>query len=214
MRIRVRGTVVVMPAPPPLGHGGPRHRSAAPLQYRPATRRLGAAAGERMRAAFTHGVLVSAAVIACLAAGAMASDQGLAGLRRVSLAVDLQHPIETLSVEDLLIRLEEGLRQTEPAVSVNEPATDRLRLTVSVRPVGATSLRGYVLALSGAYGIGTVTLEVERMVTLPGTSVAFPAIVWQAERVASGAWKTTPAEVMRLVDELIGHWQAARRQAR
>ena len=161
-----------------------------------------------------RGWLVTALVAALLAVAVEASAQGLTGLRRVSLAVDLQHPIDTLSVEDLLGRLEEGVRQAEPTMSASESATDRLRLTVSVRPVSATTLRGYWLPFSGTYGIGPVTLEVERRVTLPGAAPPFPAIVWQAERIAAGPWRTTPAEVMRLLDELIAQWQGARRQAR
>jgi hypothetical protein len=149
-----------------------------------------------------------------LAVAAVASAQGLAGLRRVSLAVDLQYPIDTLSVEDLLARLEEGLRQSEPPVTVNESATDRLRLTIGVRPMSATTLRGYWLPFSGTYGIGPVILELERMVVAPGGAAPFPAIVWQAERTAAGPWRTTPAEVVRLLDDLIGQWQGARRQAR
>ena len=88
-------------------------------------------AGGRAR----RGALLTALVCALLATVVEASAQGLTGLRRVSLAVDLQYPIDTLSVEDLLARLEDGLRQAEPAMSVNESATDRLRLVVSVRPV-------------------------------------------------------------------------------
>ena len=162
-----------------------------------------------------RGLIVTALVVgAALGMGPGAAAQGLAGLRRVSLAVDLQHPIDTLSVEDLLARLEEGLRLTEPAMSVNDSATDRLRLTIAVRPVSATSLRGYWLPFSGTYGIGPVILELERMVTAPGSAAPFPAIVWQAERIASGPWRLTPGEVMRLLDEMIGQWQGARRQAR
>ena len=145
---------------------------------------------------------------------AEASAQGLTGLRRVSLAVDLQYPIDTLSAEDLLARLEDGLRQAEPAMSVNESATDRLRLVVSVRPVSGSTLRGFWLPFSGTYGIGPVMLELERLVSLPGVPRPFPAIVWQAERTATGAWRTAGAEIMRLTNELIAEWLDARRQAR
>ena len=117
-----------------------------------------------------------------LAVVAEASAQGLTGLRRVSLAVDLQYPIDTLSVEDLLARLEDGLRQAEPAMSVNESATDRLRLVVSVRPVSGSTLRGFWLPFSGTYGIGPVMLELERLVSLPGVPRALPG-----DCVAGGA---------------------------
>ena len=172
--------------------------------------------GDAGRSAIRRALAVVAVLVvgAALGTSAAASAQGLAGLRRVSLAIDLQYPIDTLSVEDLLGKLEEGLRQTEPAMSVNESAADRLRLTIAVRPLSATALRGYWLPFSGTYGIGPVILELERMVTVPGSTAPFPAIVWQAERIASGPWRTAPVEVMRLLDELIGQWQGARRQAR
>jgi hypothetical protein len=162
----------------------------------------------------TRALVLAVFIGAWLAVAAAAAAQGLAGLPRVSLAVDLRYPIDTLSVEDLLARLEDGLRQAEPPIGVNESATDRLRLTIGVRPLSATTLRGYWLPFSGTYGIGPVILELERMVTAPGAAAPFPAIVWQAERIAAGPWRTTPAEVMRLLDDLIGQWQGARRQAR
>ncbi len=162
-----------------------------------------------------RGWLVTALVAALLAVAGEASAQGLTGLRRVSLAVDLQHPIDTLSVEDLLGRLEEGLRQTEPAMSASESATDRLRLTVSVRPVSATILRGYWLPFSGTYGVGPVTLEVERRVTLPGAAPALPG-----DRLAVGAdRRRVPGERHRprscgCWTSSIAQWHGARRQAR
>jgi hypothetical protein len=160
------------------------------------------------------GLVLTALVGVMLAVGAEASAQGLTGLRRVSLAVDLQQPIDTLSVEDVLARLEDGLRQAEPALGVHEGATDRLRLVVSVRPVSATTLRGFWLPFSGTYGIGPVMLELERLVSLPGIPRPFPAIVWQAERTASGPWRTAATEIMRLTDNLIAEWLDARRQPR
>lgn len=80
--------------------------------------------------------------VALLAVVSAAAAQGWAGLRRVSLAVDVRHPVDTLSEEGLLARLEDGVRRAEPALGVSEGLTDRLRLVVSVRPVGATTLRG------------------------------------------------------------------------
>jgi hypothetical protein len=183
-------------------------------------RRLGRAAAQsvgRRRAGRSRGTVILlrfAFIGTLLAVGAEAEAQGLAGLRRVSLAVDVQHPIDSLTVEDLLARLEDALRQAEPAMSVHDSATDRLRLVVSVRPVSASTLRGFWLPLSGTYGIGGVTLELERMVSVPGTPRPFPAIVWQAERSATGPWRTAGAEIMRLTDELIAQWLDAHRQAR
>jgi hypothetical protein len=159
-------------------------------------------------------VIAAVLVAALVAFAASASADGLTGLRRVSLAVDLQHPVEALSVEDLLARLEDGVRLAEPAMSAREGATDSLRLVVSVRPVSATTLRGFWLPFSGTYAIGLVALEVERLVILQGTPHPLPAIVWRAERTAAGPWSAAGVEVVRLTDELIAEWLAARRQAR
>jgi hypothetical protein len=153
-------------------------------------------------------------VVTLLAVAVSVSAQGLAGVRRVSLAVDVQHAVDALSPEDLLARLEEGVRQAEPAMRVDEAATDRLRLVVSVRPVSATALRGFWLPFSGTYAIGSIALEVERLVTVPGGRHAFPAIVWQAERAVAGRWAAAPDEVRRLTDELIAEWLEAQRQVR
>ena len=161
-----------------------------------------------------RGLLLIALVGALLAVVAETSAQGLTGLRRVSLAVDVQYPLDALSAEDLLARLEDGLRQAEPAMSVNESATDRLRLVVSVRPVSGTTLRGFWLPFSGTYGIGPVMLELERLVSVPGAPRPFPAIVWQAERIATGPWRTAGTEIMQLTGDLIAEWLDARRQAR
>lgn len=159
-------------------------------------------------------VIAAILVTALLTVAASASAEGLRGVRRVSLAVDLQHPVDALSVEDLLGRLENGVRRAEPAMSAGEGATDRLRLVVSVRPVSATTLRGFWLPFSGTYAIGSIALEMERLVTVPGARHAFPATVWQAERTAAGPWPTAAAEVRRLTDELIAEWLEAHRQAR
>src|SRR5262245_32816955 len=80
----------------------------------------------------TRRQVILAVLVTALALGEEASAQGLAGLHRVSLSVDLQYPIDDLSIEDLLARLEEGIRGAHPAMGVNESATDRLRLVVSV----------------------------------------------------------------------------------
>jgi hypothetical protein len=153
-------------------------------------------------------------MVGLLASAVAASAQGFAGVRRVSLAVDLQHPVDALSVEDLIARLEDGVRHAEPAMGVGEGTTDRLRLVVSVRPVSATTLRGFWLPFSGTYAIGFIALEMERLVTAPGIRGTFPAVVWQAERTAAGPWPAAAAEIRRLTDELIGEWLEAHRQAR
>src|SRR5262245_52077515 len=137
---------------------------AASSRVRVTERRRAAASARRFRR-----VILAFLEAALLALGEEASAQGLTGLRRVSVAVDLQYPIDDLSADDLLARLEDGLSRAEPAMSVHESATDRLRLLVAVRPVSATALRGYWLPFSGTYAIGSVTLELERVVSLPGS---------------------------------------------
>lgn len=160
---------------------------------------------------------VLALVIALGAASASAAADapgGLVGLRRVSVLVDLEHPIDPVSVEDLVARVEEALRGAEPALAVHEGATDRIRLNVSVGSVSATTLRGFWLPFSGTYGIGSVRLAVERLVTLPGAPRPLSATVWQAERRVAGPWRAVGAETMQVVEELLIELLEARRQVR
>ncbi|MGH7333699.1 MAG: hypothetical protein ACREKS_13345 [Candidatus Rokuibacteriota bacterium] len=139
---------------------------------------------------------------------------GLVGLRRVGVLVDLEHPIDPVSVEDLVARVEEAVRGAEPALAIHEAATDRVRLVVSVGPVSATTLRGFWLPLSGTYGIGSVRLAVERLVTVPGAPRPLAATVWQSERRVAGPWRTIGGETMQVVDELLAELLEARRQVR
>jgi hypothetical protein len=85
---------------------------------------------------------------------------------------------------------------------------DRIRLTVSVRPVSATTLRGFWLPFSGVYGVGTLRLAVERMVTLPGVARAVPAVVWQAERALAGPWRNADQDIARSLDEMAAELHA------
>ena len=150
---------------------------------------------------------------ALLAVVVSASAEGLTGVRGVSLSVELQHPLDALSVEGLLARLEDGVSRAEPPIRVRDDAPNRLRLVVSIRPVSATVLRGFWLPFSGTYAIGAVALEMERRVTAPGIPHSFPAIVWREERAAAGPWPTVDVEIMRLTDELIAKWLEALRHA-
>ena len=155
-------------------------------------------------------------VIALTPARPAAAEEsgGLLGLRRVGLVVDLVHPLEPLSEEDLRARLEDALRESDPPLSIQTSATDQIRLTVSVGPVSATTLRGFWLPFSGTYGIGILRLGIERMVALPGTRNAFPALVWFTERTVARPWRGIAAETVRLLDEMVAEFQEARFRAR
>ena len=191
------------------GHG--RHAaSARSLQY-------GSVAERRNRHhLFVIVHLLALAIGLGTASTSAAADApgGLVGLRRVSVLVDLEHPIDPVSVEDLVTRVEEALRGTEPPLAIHEPATDRIRLIVSVGPVSATTLRGFWLPLSGTYGIGSVRLAVERLVTLPGAPHKLNATVWQTDRRVAGPWRTIGPETMHAVDELLAELLETRRQVR
>jgi hypothetical protein len=151
-----------------------------------------------------------------LLARAEAADDpvGLAGLRRVAVSLDLEAPLDDFPIEDVLVRLEELLRGAEPALAVQDSAPDRVRLAVLVRPVNATTLRGFWLPFSGTYGVGALRLSVERTVTLSGVPRPFPATVWHTERVVAGPWRSTGPEVMRLLEDMAALLLEARRQVR
>jgi hypothetical protein len=168
-----------------------------------------------------HRPLVTAPLLALAIALGMASPSpaadapgGLVSLRRVSVLVDLEHPIDPVSVEDLLARVEEALRGADPPLAIHEAVTDRIRLIVAVGPVSATTLRGFWLPLSGTYGIGSVRLAVERLVTLPGTPRPLAATVWQTERRVAVPWRTIGQETMHIVGEVLAELLDARRQVR
>jgi hypothetical protein len=68
--------------------------------------------------------------------------------------------------------------------------------------VSATTRRGFWLPFSGIYGIGSVRLAVERMVTVPDIERAVPAVVWQATRAVAGPWRKTDQEIARSLDDM------------
>jgi hypothetical protein len=157
-------------------------------------------------------VAVLLAALAVVSAGtAAAAEVGLTRLRAVTVSVDVAHPLETMTTDDLTAHLGDALRRAEPPITVADSATDRIRLTVAVHPVSATTLRGFWLPFSGTYGVGALHLGVERIVTLPGQPRAFPAVVWQAHRAVGGPWRGTEREIARLIDEMVAELVAARR---
>lgn len=138
---------------------------------------------------------------------------GLAALHHVRLDVHLAHPLETMRAPDLAAHLAGALLRAEPPLTVQDGAADRIRLTVSVRPVNATVLRGFWLPFSGTYGVGTLRLGVERMVTLSGVPRTFPGLVWLTDRNVAVSWRTTDGEITRLLDEMVAELLEARRRS-
>lgn len=150
-----------------------------------------------------RGALLAALVL--MTAGLATAEDRVSptGLRHVSLSVDVAHPLPAMTAANLTAHLVVALREAAPAITIQDRAVDRLRLTVSVHPMSATTLRGFWLPFSGTYGIGTLRLAVERTVTLPGVPRPVPAIVWQAERAVGGPWRMTDRLIVGLLDEMV-----------
>jgi hypothetical protein len=152
------------------------------------------------------------AALVMMAAGRATADEraGLARLRQVSLNVEIAHPLRTMTAEDLTAHLVSLLRDANPPLTIHDGLADRIRLTISVRPMSATELRGFWLPFSGIYGIGAVRLGVERMVNVPGEPRPVPALVWQTERIVGSPWQAADRQIVRLVDEMIAELLEAR----
>jgi hypothetical protein len=158
--------------------------------------------------------LVAILVLAVSVTSATAQVPGLARLRQVDIGVDVEHPLDFMTPEDLSVRLQDLLGRAEASLLVSERSTDRLRLTVAVRPTSSATLRGFWLPFSGTYAVGAIRLGVERIVTMPGPPPrSFPAIVWQTERIVGVPWHATEREIARLLDEMVAELLEARRQA-
>jgi hypothetical protein len=158
--------------------------------------------------------LIASIVLTASVTSASAQLPGLARLRQVDVSVDVEHPLNFMTPDDLAVRLQERLAQTESALLVSERSTDRIRLTVAVQATSAATLRGFWLPFSGTYAIGAVRLGVERVVSMPGPPPrSFPAIVWQTERIVGVPWHAAEREISRLLDEMVAELLDARRQA-
>ena len=155
--------------------------------------------------------LLGAVVV--MVAGAAAADERTSFIQfsQVSLMVEIVHPLPAMTVQDLTTQLVTALREAEPPLTIREGLPDRIRVIVSVRPMSATTLRGFWLPFSGTYGIGAVRLAVERLVNLPGASRPFPALVWHTERTVGSSWQLTAPEIARLVHEMVWEMVEARR---
>jgi hypothetical protein len=134
------------------------------------------------------------------------SARSLAGLTTIGVDVELDPSQTSFSSEELTRRIGARLRAAAPTLTLDPASPARLRLTVFVRPYGATALRGFWLPFSGTYGIGPVRLSVERTATVTGVATPVVASVWHAERQAAGPWRESPAEIVRLLDEALSEF--------
>jgi hypothetical protein len=132
----------------------------------------------------------------------------IADERRSNVTIEIEHPPPATTMEGLRSRLVAALCGGDPARTIGSDVGTRIRLTVSVRPVSATTLRGFWLPFSGIYGIGSLRVAVERMVTVPDIERAVPAVVWQAERAVAGPWRKADQEITRSLDEMAAELRA------
>jgi hypothetical protein len=148
--------------------------------------------------------LAAAPAVAPPARAADEALRGLAGLRRVAIDIVFSPAHPGVPVEDLQNRLDEILRSAAPAApAIDARAPDKLRLTVAVKQHSTSELRGFYLPFSASYGIGTVRLAVERPVMLAGTAgPPVRGVVWQAERPARAAWRSSATEIIGLLEDL------------
>jgi hypothetical protein len=161
-------------------------------------------------------VVLALLVVSSTSAVAQDSARGLRGLSRVALELSLAADLVDLE-SDLEQRVEDALREHPSAPALRRDSADKLRLVVTVQPRDASDLRGFWLPFSGTYAIGAVRLEVERVLTLPGSTpipATVPAIVWQAERSIARPWSKAAAEIEDAVDTLVGAFLEDYRRAR
>jgi hypothetical protein len=170
----------------------------------PPAARTRAGAGRRVSAVPRIALCLALAGAGATAAEAVEeSVRGLQGLRRVAVEITFSPAHAGVPADDAQSRIEDVLRwslPTAPAVDARSP--DRLRLTISVREVSSSELRGFYLPFSGSYGIGLVRLAVERMVTVPGAQMPVRAAVWQVERHTRASWRASADEILGLAEDL------------
>jgi hypothetical protein len=132
----------------------------------------------------------------------------IADERRSNVTIDIEHPPPATTMEGLRSRLVAALCGADFPGTIGSGVGTRIRLTVSVRPVSATTLRGFWLPFSGIYGVGRVRLAVERMVSVPDIERAVPAVLWQAERAVAGPWRKADEEIARSLDDMAAELRA------
>jgi hypothetical protein len=158
--------------------------------------------------------MVALGMVAATALHAAEPWIGLSSVSRVAVEVVLDPAHPQVTREELEHRVAQVLRAGAPGLSVDPRGSDVLRLTVSVRRVSSAKLRGFYLPFSGAYGLGTVRLAVERRVTVPGLADPVPAIVWQREQLAQAGWRQSGTEVRAHLEGLLGAFLEDYRRAR
>jgi hypothetical protein len=129
---------------------------------------------------------------------------GLRDLRRVTVDVSLPGDLAGAG-PDIAERVDRTLRAPPPVLARDGTSADTLRVVATVRAESATRLRGFWLPFSGTYAVGSVRLEVERPMRLPGATAAgapVPAIVWRRDRVVASPWPRAAAEIGAAVEEL------------
>ena len=132
----------------------------------------------------------------------------IADERRSNVTIEIAHPPPPTSIEEIRSRLVAALCGDHLDRTIRSGVGARIRLTVSVRPVSATTLRGFWLPFSGLYAVGSLRLAVERMVTVPGIEPAVPAVVWQTERAVAGPWRKADQEIARSLDDMTAELRA------
>lgn len=131
------------------------------------------------------------------------SVRGLQGLRRVAVEIAFSPAHAGVPADDAQSRIEDVLRGSLPtAPTLDARSPDKLRLTISVREVSSSELRGFYLPFSGSYGIGLVRLAMERMATVPGPQTPVRAVVWQVERHTRASWRASADEILGIAEDL------------
>jgi hypothetical protein len=153
------------------------------------------------------------ALAAAAPGGAAERWDALQALPRVAVEITFSPNHPDLSTAEVRPHVEEALRRASPAPAIDPASADRLRLIIAVRSFTTSDLRGFYLPLSQAYGIGPVRLVVERPAAVSGLPAPIWATVWQAERQATGPWRQSAGEILKLVDELMGSFLGDYRRA-
>jgi hypothetical protein len=131
---------------------------------------------------------------------------GLVGMGKVATEIAMARELPGLGIDTVEVRVERMLADARPAPALDRNSADRLQVAITVAPVSSSELRGFYLPFSGVYGIGSVRLSVIRPVRVGARQVPVSAIVWQAERQVRGPWHGSGAEVLAVLDELLGEF--------
>lgn len=134
------------------------------------------------------------------------SWEGLSGLERVAVETAVEVEVPDASADHLTRHIEARIANATPRPMIDPTSPNRLRLRVTVRPISATTLRGFYLPFSGTYGVGSVRLILARRASVSGVPHAVDAVVWEEERLVAGPWRDTQNVLVRAVDELVSEF--------